>query len=56
MQKELIYCGVLLLLPSDQALDRMQATQGGAGGNILSILPLLAISQNTFECSDPGGR
>jgi len=40
---------------SDQALDRMQATQGRGGGYSVDFT-VVAISQNTLECSDPGGR
>jgi hypothetical protein len=39
---------------SDQALDRMQATQGGA--DVLSIFTAVAISQKYVKYSYPGGR
>jgi hypothetical protein len=55
MQKggDLLWC-FSVVAHSDQALDRMQATQDGV--DILSILPLLPSHKNTFEYSDPGGR
>jgi hypothetical protein len=53
MQRELIYCGVFLLLPFEPSAGQ-NATQGGAGYSV--DFTTVTISQNTFEDSDPGGR
>jgi len=55
MHKELIYCGVFLLLPFGPSAGQNASNTGVAPG-ILSILPLLPSLKNTFEYSDPGGR
>jgi hypothetical protein len=54
-KRELIYCGVFLLLPFGPSAGQ-NASNTVWGGIILSILPLLSSHKNTFEYSNPGGR